>query len=92
MSAIKDALRPGVEFWDAAKTLAFLADADYFQEEPAGGATDAAGSFRWPETLDKMIDNCEKTDGRLLSLKVCCDLDRPSFTFSAQVAYCDVIF
>ena len=49
-AARKESLRPGVEFWDAAKTLKVLAEGEYFME---------AGSLVWPEVL---VSYQEQTD------------------------------
>jgi len=49
-SAYKDALRPGIEFWDGAKTLKYLSESEYFIDE----ANRSAG-LQWPQALKVVL-------------------------------------
>ena len=49
---LRDALRPGAEFWTSSKTLSELCSATYFKPE---GDTDTGG-VDWPSALKKMLD------------------------------------
>ena len=60
--ALREALTPGTEFWDASKTLKNLAEATYFIEEEEcksdeeGQTLDARGcEVMWPEVLKDMF-------------------------------------
>ena len=49
-SAYKDALRPGVEFWDSGKTLKYLSESEYFIDE-----TDRDKGLQWPSALKTVL-------------------------------------
>ena len=50
--AIRDALRPGTEFWNSSKTLTELSSSTYFKPD---GDTETGG-LQWPGALKKMLD------------------------------------
>ena len=54
MTALKNPLRPGAEFWDSSKTLKCLAEGDYFVDE-----NDKDAGLQWPSVLKSMISDCE---------------------------------
>ncbi len=45
----REGLRPGSEFWEAGKTLKFLAEGEYFRAE-------AGEKVEWPEALAGLLD------------------------------------
>ncbi|XP_014673632.1 PREDICTED: DNA mismatch repair protein Msh6-like isoform X2 [Priapulus caudatus] len=51
--ALRDALHSGSEFWEASKTLKYLAEGQYFVAD-AGGEQEGVP---WPDTLKKMISD-----------------------------------
>ena len=51
LSAIRDGLAPGTEFWDSSKTLRNLAEEKYFQDEE--------GKLEWPGDLEYMISDSQ---------------------------------
>ena len=51
-AAYKDALRPGVEFWDSSKTLKFLSESEYFIDE-----TDRDKGVQWPLVLKVVLSD-----------------------------------
>ena len=55
-----EALTPNKEFWDAEKTLKFLAEGDYFCDKPG-----EVGKTNWPEGLIPFLD-----EGKLFFCKI----------------------
>jgi len=51
-SAYKDALRPGVEFWDSGKTLKYLSESEYFIDE-----ADREKGLQWPPALKVVLSD-----------------------------------
>lgn len=51
-SAYKDALRPGVEFWDSGKTLKYLSESEYFIDE-----ADREKGVQWPDALKVVLSD-----------------------------------
>ena len=51
-SAYKDALRPGVEFWDSSKTLKYLSESEYFIDE-----ADRDKGLQWPVELKVVLSD-----------------------------------
>ncbi|XP_048590320.1 DNA mismatch repair protein Msh6-like [Nematostella vectensis] len=68
MSSLTEHLAPGSEFWDASKTLKFLAEGNYFKNDKDG----ADESVNWPAMLKMMTDGdplgLTPTDGHELAL------------------------
>ncbi|XP_077869467.1 DNA mismatch repair protein Msh6-like [Saccoglossus kowalevskii] len=60
ISALKDALHPGSEFWDSGKTLKFLAEKKYFEKENKKEDVeeeddDVNGKDYWPVGIRQML-------------------------------------
>ena len=54
LSALKEVLRPGAEFWDSARTLKTLAERQYFVTDDGGGGDDD-GRSGYPQVLRNML-------------------------------------
>ncbi|EDV19356.1 uncharacterized protein TRIADDRAFT_33687, partial [Trichoplax adhaerens] len=54
LSAMKDALAPGSEFWDSNNTLKILSEKSYFTKD--GNEADDASLDTWPETLRNFVE------------------------------------
>lgn len=47
-SGLLESLAPEKEFWNAPKTLSFLAESDFFKTEQ--------GEIAWPQTIKEMVE------------------------------------
>ena len=56
-SAYKDALRPGVEFWESNRTLKYLSESEYFIDE-----TDRDKHVQWPQELKVVLSEGTDSD------------------------------
>nr|XP_006822603.1 PREDICTED: DNA mismatch repair protein Msh6-like [Saccoglossus kowalevskii] len=64
ISALKDALHPGSEFWDSGKTLKFLAEKKYFEKENKKEDVeeeddDVNGKDYWPVGIRQMLSEMQ---------------------------------